>query len=288
FGANLAFHKILAYIFKISLALFFLSYMLKTQSLDGANALMVISIPMMSVYFLLIPKYKKEGSLIEYLLGIAISITLLTILLKSMHWPGTDILKIITSVLIPVALIFTYFKRNIIRPVIIRTIIILSVVVAGSFSQYVMSAIRTLNFNYAAYEQHEKEMYTRSLLIMEDGEFINSRIIGSDSVQSMLEKFNKDVVNVDNPDYDFLNEVAWHVYLNSNDSILLKNALVWSEKTIKHEKDWVCLDTYAALLYKNKMFEEAKVYAEEAYELGNDDVTYKLIQDIDSVLSIQE
>jgi hypothetical protein len=36
------------------------------------------------------------------------------------------------------------------------------------------------------------------------------------------------------------------------------------------------------------MYNEAKTYAEEAYSLGKDEVTEKLLDDIDSVLNLQE
>lgn len=116
---------------------------------------------------------------------------------------------------------------------------------------------------------------------------ISSELIGADSLKIAIASINKKFVEVDDIDYDLLNEVAWNVYLLSNDSLLLRNALMWSELTIEHDANWVWLDTYAALLYKNKMYDKAKTYAEEAYKLGNDPATEELLQKIDSVLDIQ-
>lgn len=287
FGSTMTYHKILAIIFKIALPLFFLSFMLKGLRLGGAGVLLSISAILLSIFFFLVPKFKSENSWKEYILGLAISATLLAILFKTMHWLGASVLIGSAYILIPISVILVYFNRNQVRPLIKRTILILFVLLIGVISPYIRSAIISLNFNYKAYEQVQRDWQVRRSMWFNKDELISIETLGTDSMQIIMDAFNNSFVNINNPDHKFLNSWAWEVYLQSEDSILLRNALMWSEKTIEYDRNWIWLDTYAALLYKNRMYEEAKIYAVEAYELGKDEVTKALIDDIDSVLAVK-
>lgn len=285
FGSAITYHKILSYVFKVSLAIFFLSYMLKANRLYGAGALLTISLFMLSVFFLLVPKFKSGSSWMEYVLGAGISSALLAILFKTQHWPMGGLIWMASYVLIPTSGIIIFLRYKNIRPLIIRTVIILFVLVLGSFSKYVRLAITSLNFNYEVYEQREKEIKARSILMLGDNNMVSSKAIGVDSLKRTIATFNSIFVHTDHPDYNFLNDRAWEVYLYSNDSLLLHNALLWSELTVKDdEKEWYWIDTYAALLFKNRKYHEARIYAKEAFQLGNDESTKQLIHQIDSAL----
>jgi thiol-disulfide isomerase/thioredoxin len=61
-----------------------------------------------------------------------------------------------------------------------------------------------------------------------------------------------------------LNSEAWKVYLSEDDSELIKEALEWIDRAISLQSSYFCLDTKAALLYKDKNYEAAKQAAIEA------------------------
>lgn len=61
-----------------------------------------------------------------------------------------------------------------------------------------------------------------------------------------------------------LNSAAWNAYEQEDDLKKLKLALTWVDRAIGMGASYFNLDTKAALLYKVKNYEEAKVYAERA------------------------
>lgn len=287
YGSKLGFYKILTYLFKASLALFFLAYMLKAFHFPLGGVVLGTSILFMSPYYLIIPKQRNGTSWIDYFLGISIIISLLAILLKYQHLPFASTFLMLMIPLVTISGIITVIKRNSIRPVIKRTILILFVLVISSFSKYTSSAIRNLTFNYAAFEKQEQQFKLRSILYNEDDKLLTSEAIGLDSLQKIITIFEQTFVQVKDPNYNLINDTAYEIYLDSDDTLLLQSALKWSELTVKHDKNWYWIDTYASLLYKNKKYQEARIYAEEAYELGKDPSTYELIQQIDSVLVVE-
>ena len=69
----------------------------------------------------------------------------------------------------------------------------------------------------------------------------------------------------------FANSVAWTLYEKCDDPKCLKMMEDWMEKVIELEPKYMFLDTYAALLYKNGDMPNAKKYAQQAIEVGNED-----------------
>ena len=71
----------------------------------------------------------------------------------------------------------------------------------------------------------------------------------------------------------FANSVAWTLYEKCDDPKCLKMMEDWMEKVVELEPNYMYLDTYAALLYKNGDMQSAKKYAEQAIEVGAKDET---------------
>lgn len=67
-----------------------------------------------------------------------------------------------------------------------------------------------------------------------------------------------------------LNQYGWSVYENCEGNNEVNIALTWMERAVAMDPDYAVLDTYAALLYKNKDYKEAKVYAEKAIAAGKE------------------
>jgi len=67
-----------------------------------------------------------------------------------------------------------------------------------------------------------------------------------------------------------LNNYAWAVFENVNDSALLKCALGWSEKTLQEDGSITFMDTYANLLYKLGKKREAISFEENAVKKASD------------------
>lgn len=93
-------------------------------------------------------------------------------------------------------------------------------------------------------------------------------------------------------DANELNSAAWNVYEEQDDFKALKQALGWVDRAINMEANYFNLDTKAALLYKLKNYEEAKIYAEKAIkaakEVGmaenEEEATLKLLENINAKL----
>lgn len=65
-----------------------------------------------------------------------------------------------------------------------------------------------------------------------------------------------------------LNNFAWDIYENMSDKKYLKQAAVWSKKSVELDENYYSLDTYACLLYKLGKYEEAEKYCKKAIKLG--------------------
>ena len=67
-----------------------------------------------------------------------------------------------------------------------------------------------------------------------------------------------------------LNQYGWSVYESCDGKDEIKIALTWMERAVAMDPDYAVLDTYAALLYKDKNYKDAKVYAEKAISSGKE------------------
>lgn len=65
-----------------------------------------------------------------------------------------------------------------------------------------------------------------------------------------------------------LNSYSWTVYEKCNSKKSIEAAISWIERALATTEDYASLDTYAALLYKNKSYSKAKTIAEKAIKLG--------------------
>lgn len=65
-----------------------------------------------------------------------------------------------------------------------------------------------------------------------------------------------------------INSYCWDIYENCNDPEVIANACSWMERAINMDPQYAYLDTYAALLFKNKQFDQAEKYAKLAIKTG--------------------
>lgn len=89
---------------------------------------------------------------------------------------------------------------------------------------------------------------------------------------------------------NFINSIAWNMYLKCESVELLKTASEWMNAVVQSSPEFAYLDTYAALLYKTGEYKQARMYAEQAIVTGKkqgEEVkeTEELIQKIDQALS---
>ncbi len=82
-----------------------------------------------------------------------------------------------------------------------------------------------------------------------------------------------------------LNNLAWDVYENENNSEVLKSAIKWVKRSIELDQTYYNTDTYAALLYKTGKYKQALTFAEQAIKIakkegGDYNSTTKLIEQI--------
>lgn len=84
----------------------------------------------------------------------------------------------------------------------------------------------------------------------------------------------------------YLNDWSWTVYEKCDDAEVVKKATGWMKTVVDKKQEYPTMDTYSALLYKAKDYNEAKVYATKAIELGKAsgekaDETEKLLKKIE-------
>jgi thioredoxin-related protein len=89
---------------------------------------------------------------------------------------------------------------------------------------------------------------------------------------------------------EIYNSVAWEIVANSDNIPALEKALVYSEKSMKIEKNYGNSDTWANVLYKLKRYKEAQVAAKESIALAkkeklDDTSTKELLEKIEKALS---
>lgn len=288
FGSYATFQKLLVYVFKIALALFFLGYMFKAMHWPGASPILITSIAMLCAYFLTVKKVPQGPSWLGYLLGFSISLSFIGILFSIQKWQGAGQIPYISIPLILITGVITYLKKEQIRPQLKRSVFILFILGTIFLSGYLRHSIWHLNFNYNVY-----------LMDKNRADFI-SKFYNNGGVQPFLEiqneataQFLSDINSLfvvdKKADYsEFLNALAWDVYVKINNPIVLNEALKWSAKSIEKNSNWNYLDTYASLLYKLNRYEEAKPIAEEAYEIGKDPNSKKLLDDIIKNLALSE
>lgn len=64
------------------------------------------------------------------------------------------------------------------------------------------------------------------------------------------------------------NSICWNLYEKCDDMAVLNKAVGWMKQTTEKDAQYMYLDTYAALLYKTKNYEEAEKTAKAAIEKG--------------------
>lgn len=118
-------------------------------------------------------------------------------------------------------------------------------------------------------------------------EYINDTLINNNIIKKKSLGIVKIWENWNN--WGALNDFSWRVYKKENNSIELKYPLIWIKRSISLNKNYFNTDTFAALLYKNKMYHKALEVAKEALDIGNalnenTTQTQKLIKEIETKL----
>jgi len=67
-----------------------------------------------------------------------------------------------------------------------------------------------------------------------------------------------------------INSYCWDIYENCNDPEVIANACSWMERAINTDPQYAYLDTFAALLFKNKQYDQAEKYAKLAIKTGQE------------------
>ena len=86
-----------------------------------------------------------------------------------------------------------------------------------------------------------------------------------------------------------INDICWNLYEVTDNPDIIKKAISWMSDFVDKEPNWMWMDTYASLLYKDKNYQQAKKYAELAIDLGkkqkeNVESTEKLLEKIKAEL----
>lgn len=135
----------------------------------------------------------------------------------------------------------------------------------------------TLFFSeYLNAKEFDKNAYEKSKLNFLKLNWPYNNLIIYNTELKLNKKFNKPAyyesvsqpqflrLNYDNA--EALNSMAWSFYEDVNDKKQLEAAVLLAKRAVEIENNYMCLDTYAAVLYKAGHFEEAETEAIKAIE----------------------
>ncbi len=271
---------------KISLAIFFLGYMFKTMHWPGAGPLLVMGSLILTFYFFTSRKIKTTAKWLDWIVSFSLGIAMLGIIFKIQHWSGGSIIRWIALLGILISGLLIYKYKTVFLKSTKRAVIILFSVGVLAQIPFVGWALMSLNLNYNLYnERIELESITNKLIwpISQSGFVDATQGNELDSLRYYAQIFSK--YNVPKSDGGELNFVAWQVVSQNNDSIVLIEALVWINESLKTYQEYDNLDTKASILFKLKRYKEAEVFAKAAIDKGkaNDQTTTEtenLLKDI--------
>ena len=72
-------------------------------------------------------------------------------------------------------------------------------------------------------------------------------------------------------DHGEINSLAWTIYLKAEELEVIQSAISWMKPVVKTHPEYAYLDTFAALLYRNKQYKEAEKYALRAIAAGKEE-----------------
>lgn len=271
---------------KISLAIFFLGYMFKTVHWPGAGIMLIIGALIMSFYFFTSRKIKTNTKWLDWVVSFSLGFAMLAILFRIQHWFGSSLFRwpAFFGLLISMFLVLKF--KNVFLKSTKRAVIILFSIGVLTQIPFFGWALMSLNLNYKLYsERIELENINDKLIQpIKNGGFVDAtQGYELDSLRYYAQVFSK--YNVPKSNGDELNFVAWQVVSQNNDSIVLIEALVWINESLKTYQEYENLDTKASILFKLKRYKEAEVFAKAAIDKGkaNDQTTTEtenLLKDI--------
>jgi hypothetical protein len=286
FNSYVNFQKILAVIFNVSLALFFLGFMFKAQHWPFAGILIIVSLFIMAFYFLFVKKTHNKNTFLQVILSLTIFVCLFGIMFRFQNWEGSSLLKYCSAILILISTILTILYRENIRKSIQKTVYILFMLSLLFISEYLRHSISVLNFSYSYYSESKKtnlivvELYQKSerfIEIINDNKNYEENQkevhVITDKIDSLLFKVNSLFHNLNL----IINETA-----NSTiqDEYILNKVEFWAKNQCIADPYWESKMAYASILIKNKKYEEALKYAISAKKERNNEESRKMIKKI--------
>jgi thioredoxin-related protein len=91
---------------------------------------------------------------------------------------------------------------------------------------------------------------------------------GIEDWKSFAQEFEFYVQKTDYSNAGMINSYCWGIYEKCNDQEIVSKACNWMKKATEKDSQYAYLDTYAALLYKNKEYAEAERVAVVAISTG--------------------
>lgn len=271
---------------KISLAIFFLGYMFKVQHWPGAAILLIMGGFIMAFYFFTSKKIKTSTKWLDWVVSFSLGITMVAILFKIQHWHGSSLLRwpAFFGVLISLGLIFKY--KAIFLKSTKRAVIILFCVGALAQIPFFSWAIMNLSFNYKIYVERVEydKIIDKLIWTKNQGGFVDATKGNElDSLRFYARIFSEKIAP--KMEGHELNLYAWQLVIQNSDSLVLEEALIWINESLKTHEEYDNLDTKALILFKLKDYTEAEKMALKAIEKGKEENinvidTEKLLKEI--------
>ena len=113
-------------------------------------------------------------------------------------------------------------------------------------------------------------------------------LLGRSDINAYMNAAVDYIGRYDITDSNLLNDIAWTFYENSNDRTQLTLAKGWAKKSVSQDKNYMNMDTLAALCYKLKEKKSAKKYAKKAIRMARkngEDATETMVL-LDKILAL--
>jgi len=249
----------------------------KYLHLLGAGLILVLSSVFLSVFFFSNAKLKEGPKWMGRIVSAAMGLLALAFLAKMQHWPIARGFYILATLPMLFSLYVLVKKWGVLSKLNRRAIIYFAFILLTFYVPFLKHSFVNMKLDYAGYLQSGAS----EVLEDEANKYIVSENDGyPDSVIHYMELLEVQLDAAPRRDVNLYNEIAWHIYENRNDSLVLAKGLEWSTKGVELRPTWTFIDTRAALLYKLGRYKEAEVDAVRAIELGAERETEQLLRDI--------
>jgi len=245
----------------------------------GASVMLILSSMLLSIFLFFSPKFKEgpkwKGRMVSFALGmfaLAFSYNLL-------NWPVAEVIYKFATIHMLFSMYFLVAKWKLLSRLNKRAILYFSFILFTLYVPFLGHSFVSMKVDYEDFLEsgaiwRYEDKIVQYVAADNDG-YPDSVIHYMDLMEAKMEMEGGPLRHANT-----YNEIAWSIYLSRNDTVVLAKALAWSTRSIEGSEAWIYIDTKAALLFKLGRYKEAEIEALKAIELGAEQETVDLLEEI--------